>query len=135
MSVLVILDIPATAETRDAVLAALHEALPVTRAFDGCEGLELLVNQDDPANLVVYERWASRAHYAAYRAFRAETGMSPHRWLVHRRCERAKRLMAETGMPLADVAVACGFAHQAHFTNTFHRTVGTTPGRWRSGAA
>lgn len=76
MSILVILDIPATTETRDAVLAALHDALPATRAFDGCEGLELLVNQDDPANIVVYERWASRAHYTAYRAFRAETGFS-----------------------------------------------------------
>jgi AraC-like DNA-binding protein len=74
----------------------------------------------------------SRFHFA--RAFRAETGMSPHRWLVHRRCERAKRLMAETDLSLADVALACGFAHQAHFTNAFHRTIGTTPGRWRTGA-
>jgi len=76
MTTVVILDIPATPDTRDAVLAALHAALPTTRAFDGCEGLELLVNQDDPANIVVYERWASRAHYDAYRAFRAETGFS-----------------------------------------------------------
>ncbi len=74
----------------------------------------------------------SRFHFV--RAFREETGMSPYRWLTHRRCERAKRLMVETNLSLADVAVACGFAHQAHFTNAFHRTVGTTPGRWRTGA-
>jgi|LNFM01.1.fsa_nt_gb quinol monooxygenase YgiN len=76
MTTIVILDIPATADTRDQVLATLQEALPTTRAFDGCEGLELLVNQDDRANIVVYERWASRGHYDAYRAFRAETGFS-----------------------------------------------------------
>ncbi len=76
MTTIVTLDIPASAGTRDAVLATLQEALLETRAFAGCEGLELLVNQDDTANILVYERWASRAHYDAYRAFRAETGFS-----------------------------------------------------------
>ncbi len=76
MTTIVILDIPATADIRDEVLALMQAALPTTRAFDGCEGLELLVNQDDRANIVVYERWASRQHYDAYRAFRAETGFS-----------------------------------------------------------
>lgn len=76
MATIVLLDIPATDATRDAVLKCLQEALPTTRAFAGCEGLELLVNQDEKANILVYERWASRAHYDAYRAFRAETGFS-----------------------------------------------------------
>jgi AraC family transcriptional regulator len=74
----------------------------------------------------------SRFHFA--RAFRAETGMSPHRWVTERRCEKAKRLMSGTSLSLAEVAVACGFAHQAHFTNTFRRVVGMPPGRWRGAA-
>lgn len=76
MTIRVILDIPATPATREAVLACLKQALPTTRAYAGCEALELLVNQDDPGNVVVYEQWQSRAHYDAYRAFRAETGFS-----------------------------------------------------------
>ena len=76
MTTIVILDIPAGPEVRDAVLKLMHDALPTTRAFDGCEGLEMLVTQDDPGNIVIYERWKSRAHYDAYRAFRAETGFS-----------------------------------------------------------
>jgi quinol monooxygenase YgiN len=76
MTTIVLLDIPATDTTRDGVLNCLQEALSTTRAFEGCEGLELLVNQDDGANILVYERWASREHYNAYRAFRAETGFS-----------------------------------------------------------
>lgn len=75
----------------------------------------------------------SQYHFA--RAFRADTGFSPHAWLVRRRCEKAKRLMVETRLPLADIAVACGFAHQSHFTNTFRRVVGLPPGRWRDEAA
>lgn len=71
----------------------------------------------------------SRFHFA--RSFRAETGATPQRFVTHRRVERAKRLMLEQRLALADIALACGFAHQAHFTTAFRRTVGTTPGRWR----
>jgi len=64
MTTIVLLDIPA-GDARDAVLALMRDALPVTRAFDGCEGLELLANQDDTGNILIYERWQSRAHYDA----------------------------------------------------------------------
>ncbi len=70
----------------------------------------------------------SRYHFT--RAFRAETGLGPHAYLMQRRCERAKQLMLAGGEPLAGIALACGFAHQAHFTTAFRRAVGTTPGRW-----
>lgn len=76
MTTIVILDIPATPDTRDAVLQMLRDVLDETRAFEGCEGLELIVNQDDTANIAVYERWRSRADYDKYRAFRQETGFS-----------------------------------------------------------
>lgn len=71
----------------------------------------------------------SRFHFA--RAFRCATGEAPHAHLRRLRCERAKTLMAKGGMSLAEIALACGFAHQAHFTTAFRRVVGTTPGRWR----
>jgi AraC family transcriptional regulator len=71
----------------------------------------------------------SRFHFA--RAFRAETGLTPHAHLTLRRVERAKRLMLDGGASLSDIALACGFAHQAHFTTAFRRVTGTTPGRWR----
>ncbi|NKC33873.1 helix-turn-helix transcriptional regulator [Roseomonas sp. BU-1] len=71
----------------------------------------------------------SRFHFA--RAFRAATGQTPHAHLRRLRCERAKSLMEAGGMTLAEVALACGFAHQAHFTTAFRNVTGTTPGRWR----
>jgi AraC family transcriptional regulator len=71
----------------------------------------------------------SRYHFA--RAFRAQTGETPHGYVTQRRIERAKRLMLERRLPLSEIALACGFAHQAHFTTAFRRVTGTTPGRWR----
>ena len=51
------------------------EILPDTRSFDGCEGLDVKINSDDPNNLVLVERWQSRPHYEKYFAWRQETGL------------------------------------------------------------
>jgi AraC family transcriptional regulator len=68
-------------------------------------------------------------HFA--RAFRVETGLTPRGYVMRRRCERAKGLLAEGRLALAEIALACGFAHQSHFTNAFRRETGQSPGAWR----
>lgn len=64
-------------------------------------------------------------------AFRETTGQTPHQWLTTQRLERARALLTDLERPLADVACACGFADQSHFTRVFTRCVGTPPGNWR----
>jgi len=71
----------------------------------------------------------STRHFA--RAFRQSTGVPPHRWLLGRRVERAKDLMRDPALSLAEVALACGFADQSHFTRMFTTVVGVSPGVWR----
>jgi AraC family transcriptional regulator len=65
------------------------------------------------------------------RAFRAATGRSPHQYLIERRVEQAKLLIA-TGAPLSQVALQCGFADQSQLTRTFTRVLGVSPGRYRA---
>src|SRR6478735_4276131 len=60
------------------------------------------------------------------RAFGAEFGIPPHRYLTGRRLDRARRLLL-VGERAADVAVAVGFHDQAHLTRHFRRLVGVTP--------
>lgn len=69
---------------------------------------------------------------AAYfsRSFKKSVGMTPHCWLQQRRIEVAKGLLTDRTLPLAEIALACGFADQSHFTRIFGRTVGMTPGAW-----
>ena len=64
------------------------------------------------------------------RAFRNTTGITPHGWLQTCRIERARQLLLD-GLPLAEVALACGFADQSHFTRIFKRATGHGPGAWR----
>ncbi|WP_219418155.1 helix-turn-helix transcriptional regulator [Pseudonocardia nigra] len=63
------------------------------------------------------------------RAFGREFGLPPHRYLIGRRVEAARRRLLD-GEPVASVAVAAGFHDQAHLHRHFTRLVGTTPARY-----
>jgi AraC family transcriptional regulator len=71
----------------------------------------------------------SSSHFA--RAFGRTTGMPPHRWLMKRRVERAKQLLAIGELELAQIALTCGFVDQSHLNRVFTRFEGCGPGRWR----
>jgi AraC-like DNA-binding protein len=65
------------------------------------------------------------------RAFKTSVGTSPHQWLLLQRVLRAKSLLREPDRSLADIATACGFADQSHFTRVFTSVAGASPGAWR----
>jgi quinol monooxygenase YgiN len=75
MSVTVILELQVKPESVEPMKALLKQILPDTRAFDGCDFVDIYGNLDDQANLVFHERWTSREHYQRYFAWRAETGV------------------------------------------------------------
>jgi AraC family transcriptional regulator len=66
------------------------------------------------------------------RAFRQQTGVTPHRHVVLRRLERGIALLKKPGMSVAEVADGAGFATPAHFVATFRRTLGVTPGAFQA---
>lgn len=68
------------------------------------------------------------------RSFTNVEGVAPYSWLVAQRIKEASALLTRTTIPLAQIALECGFTDQSHFTNAFSRRVGTTPSRWRKGA-
>lgn len=77
------------------------------------------------ANLVSF----SKSHFS--RAFKRSLGVPPMAYVLSRRVARAKLMIATTCEQLTDIALACGFADQAHLNRSFRRLVGMTPGLWR----
>jgi AraC-like DNA-binding protein len=65
------------------------------------------------------------------RSFRKSTGLPPHAWLLKARVERAMTMLRQKDATLGEIAVACGFADQSHFTRIFTRQIGTSPRNWR----
>ncbi|TJW87509.1 MAG: AraC family transcriptional regulator [Mesorhizobium sp.] len=87
------------------------------------ENAERAVRSDELEAITGLDRYALSRH------FRATYSTSPHRFLVMRRLQRARR-MIEAGEPLAETAVAAGFSDQSHFNRHFKKAFGLTPGRW-----
>jgi AraC family transcriptional regulator len=65
------------------------------------------------------------------RLFRNTVGTSPHRYVVQKRIERARRLIGSADIPLIDIALRVGFASQSHLTRLFREIIGVTPGEIR----
>ncbi|MFM5511227.1 helix-turn-helix domain-containing protein [Aeromonas rivipollensis] len=65
------------------------------------------------------------------RAFSHHYGMTPHAYLLDQRIRHARSMLRQ-GQPLAEVALASGFADQAHFQRQFKRRVAATPGQYRT---
>jgi AraC-like DNA-binding protein len=68
------------------------------------------------------------------RAFKQHYGMTPHAYLLNRRIQRSQHWLRQ-GRELAEVALAAGFADQAHFQRTFKRQLAATPGQYRDRVA
>ena len=68
------------------------------------------------------------------RQFKASTGETPHRYLVRLRLDQACRLLRASTMPIAEVALRCGFSHQEHLTRALRSQFATTPAAVRRGA-
>lgn len=71
MSTLVHLDLHLDPSQLDQGRQVLVDTLAATRAWPGNEGLEVVVDDTDPAHLLVVEHWAATADHDAYAAWRA----------------------------------------------------------------
>jgi AraC family transcriptional regulator len=71
----------------------------------------------------------SQAHFS--RAFKEVAGQTPHNFVIARRLERGKRMLADTEDAVAIIAAACGFSDQAHFARAFSNAFGLSPSQFR----
>ncbi|MEL7482549.1 MAG: AraC family transcriptional regulator [Pseudomonadota bacterium] len=67
------------------------------------------------------------------RNFRQIVGQGPCAFVVAARVDKARLFLEEGILSLAEIAFQCGFSSQSHFSNTFRKHLGVTPGQYRQG--
>jgi AraC family transcriptional regulator len=86
----------------------------------------------EPLNLETLAGVAGLGVWSFTRRFRQSFGRAPHAYVIERRVERARCLLAQGLRPVKEIALACGFADQAHMTRVFQARLNTTPAVLRS---
>jgi len=72
----------------------------------------------------------SASHFT--RQFKLATGLAPHQYIMQKRIEAAKKLLSETEIPIAQIALEIGFESQSRFTTLFRQFTETTPRAYRA---
>ncbi len=90
---------------------------------------------NEPLTLEQLAQQAGMGVWSFSRRFRQSFGQAPHAYLIERRVERARELLAQGRMPVKAIASACGFSDQAHLTRMMQQKLGVTPGALRRAAA
>jgi AraC family transcriptional regulator len=87
----------------------------------------ILANLHEPIEVAALAGIAGRSEFHFTRVFTRSVGMSPHRYVVHLRLERAIELMRDGQSGLAEIAASTGFADQSHLSRWVRRVHGVSP--------
>ncbi len=88
------------------------------------------LDQEISLDILAAQIGMSQFYFA--RLFKQSVGMSPYRYLIGQRIERAKQLLRQKDLSITDIALRCGFNTQSHLTQYFRQLTSTTPKKYRS---
>jgi AraC family transcriptional regulator len=114
-------------------LVARHTSRPVrqTRGTLGRNVLDrlrdyILAHLDEPVEVGALAELAGRSPFQFTRVFARSVGMTPHRYIVHLRLQRAIELVRDGRSGLAEIAAHTGFADQSHLSRWVRRVYGVS---------
>jgi len=88
-------------------------------------------NVEEPLSLVELAGYVNLSRRQIERLFRQGVGMSPARYYLEIRLDRARHLLLQSTMPVVDIAVACGFVSASHFSKCFREVYWQSPAEMR----
>jgi AraC family transcriptional regulator len=81
-------------------------------------------------NLPIIATHLNLSYYYFCSLFKQSMGISPWQYVIRQRIDRAKELLKEQKLSIAEIALACGFSHYSHLNKHFQKVTGTTPGNY-----
>lgn len=82
---------------------------------------------DEPLKVSALAKHLGFSRARVFDLFTAETGLTPHGYLLQVRLDKATELLRKTQRSITEIGFATGFASGQHFSRVFHRYRGETP--------
>jgi AraC family transcriptional regulator len=89
------------------------------------DNLDRKIKLDDVAQLL------DISQYYFCHLFKQSTGVAPYKYVLQQRVAKAKQLIGQTKLSLADIGLECGFSSQSQMTQHFRKCIGITPKAYR----
>lgn len=86
----------------------------------------------EPLSVEELAAQAHLSHYHFIRRFQRAHHYTPRQYLIHKRIERAKELLANSELPVTEICLAVGFESLGSFSTLFHKVVGWSPSIYRA---
>jgi AraC family transcriptional regulator len=99
--------------------------LPAGRMRRVTDYIEANLDGDLSLHLLAQIAGLSLSHFKTL--FRHTAGLPLHQYVIRRRVERARLLLAQGDLPISRVALAAGFTHQSHMARHVRRLLGVAP--------
>jgi AraC-like DNA-binding protein len=115
------------------LFVALHKTIAPAPSPDTTQAL-LDAVQGAPMDLAAMAQQAGMTRFAFLRAFRRLAGVTPWRYVMDRRLNRAKELLLDSGLPVKTIAYQCGFTDADYFSRLFRKETGMTARAFRQRA-
>jgi AraC-like DNA-binding protein len=115
------------------LFAALHKTIMPAPSPDTTQAL-LDAVQGAPMDLTAMAEQAGMTRFAFLRAFRRLAGVTPWRYAMDRRLNRAKELLLDSRLPVKTIAYQCGFTDADYFSRLFRKETGITAREFRQRA-
>jgi AraC family transcriptional regulator len=90
------------------------------------DNLDCKIKLDDVASLL------DLSQFYFCHLFKESTGIAPYKYVIQQRIEKAKQLIKQNKLTLAEITVECGFSSQSQMTNHFRKYLGVTPKAYRN---
>lgn len=111
-------------------LREYRDGLPKYKLEQALDYIEAYLDRDIRLEDISQVVGMSKCYFI--RLFKQSIGITPYKYLTQIRIEKAKKLLKQKDLPIADITLQCGFTNQSSFTRLFRQTTGTTPGKYRN---
>lgn len=90
-------------------------------------------NLSEPFNLARLAETVGMSEFHFSRLFKKATGLSPSRYFIRQRIDRARLLLQETDTSIIEIGMSVGYSSPSHFAQVFRRETGVPPSHYRRG--